>query len=133
MSDANFVPQEVRRYFSRLGKKGGAKGGRARMAQLTREQRQELGRAGGLKTADQRKRKTALAVMREMFASIKATGQRYYLWEDGNRRGYIEMYPTDANGKAILKRLMDEEAIIGNYGPGSTKAECMEDYLERSS
>jgi len=35
---------EVREYFSKLGKKGGPKGGRARAAKLTPEQRSESAR-----------------------------------------------------------------------------------------
>ena len=36
--------QVLREYFSKLGKKGGPKGGRARTAGLTPEERQELAR-----------------------------------------------------------------------------------------
>ncbi|GEM_PF-1450159 len=41
--------KELRRYFSAMGAKGGKKGGPARMAQLTPEQRAEMGRKGALK------------------------------------------------------------------------------------
>lgn len=34
----------LRRHFSKLGKKGGPKGGKSRMASLTEEERAELGR-----------------------------------------------------------------------------------------
>lgn len=36
----------LRQHLSRLGKKGGPKGGKSRMAALTPEQRAELGRRG---------------------------------------------------------------------------------------
>lgn len=36
--------ETIKRYFARLGKKGGSKGGRARMASLTPKQRSELAR-----------------------------------------------------------------------------------------
>jgi hypothetical protein len=38
------VPAEVRKYFSKLGKKGGAKGGTARAAKMTAEERSESAR-----------------------------------------------------------------------------------------
>jgi hypothetical protein len=49
--------EALRRHLSKLGKKGGTKGGKARMASLTPEQRQELAkkaaaaRWGGQETA----------------------------------------------------------------------------------
>jgi hypothetical protein len=36
------LSKEIRKYFSSLGKKGGPKGGKSRMQQLTVEQRSEL-------------------------------------------------------------------------------------------
>jgi hypothetical protein len=42
------LPKEVRRYFSKIGKKGAAKGGRARAATLTPEQRSESARKASL-------------------------------------------------------------------------------------
>jgi hypothetical protein len=38
----------LRQHLSRLGKKGGPKGGKARMQALTAEERRELGRKGAL-------------------------------------------------------------------------------------
>jgi hypothetical protein len=38
------LPKEVRAYFSRLGKKGGKKGGTIRAANMTAEQRSESAR-----------------------------------------------------------------------------------------
>ncbi|MEP7366245.1 MAG: hypothetical protein ABI972_23555 [Acidobacteriota bacterium] len=41
---AKRLPKELRDYFSRLGKKGGKKGGAARAANMTVEQRSESAR-----------------------------------------------------------------------------------------
>jgi hypothetical protein len=41
---AKRLPREVRSYFSRLGKKGGRKGGAMRAANMTEEQRSESAR-----------------------------------------------------------------------------------------
>ncbi len=41
---ARKLPPEVREYFSKLGKKGGPKGGHARAAKMTSEQRSESAR-----------------------------------------------------------------------------------------
>jgi hypothetical protein len=41
---AKRLPKDVRAYFSRLGKKGGKKGGAARAANMTDEQRSESAR-----------------------------------------------------------------------------------------
>jgi hypothetical protein len=38
------IPKDVRTYFSKLGKKGGKKGGTARAANMTQEQRTESAR-----------------------------------------------------------------------------------------
>lgn len=38
------IPKEVRKYFSKLGKKGGAKGGAARAARMSDEERSESAR-----------------------------------------------------------------------------------------
>jgi hypothetical protein len=38
------IPAAVRNYFSKLGKKGGAKGGAARAAKMTPEERSESAR-----------------------------------------------------------------------------------------
>jgi hypothetical protein len=47
----------VRDYLRRIGKKGGKKGGPARMRQLTSEQRAALGRKGGKASGAARKAK----------------------------------------------------------------------------
>lgn len=41
---AKRLPKDVRTYFSKLGKKGGKKGGSARAANMTQEQRTESAR-----------------------------------------------------------------------------------------
>ena len=41
---AKRIPKDVRSYFSKLGKKGGKKGGTARAANMTPEQRTESAR-----------------------------------------------------------------------------------------
>jgi hypothetical protein len=41
---AKRLPKEIRSYFSKLGKKGGKKGGSARAANMTPEQRSESAR-----------------------------------------------------------------------------------------
>jgi hypothetical protein len=41
---AKRLPKDVREYFSKLGKKGGKKGGAARAANMTDEQRSESAR-----------------------------------------------------------------------------------------
>jgi hypothetical protein len=41
---AKRIPKDVRTYFSKLGKKGGKKGGTARAANMTPEQRTESAR-----------------------------------------------------------------------------------------
>ncbi|MFZ0821691.1 MAG: hypothetical protein WAM91_16620 [Candidatus Acidiferrales bacterium] len=38
------IPDELREYFSKLGRKGGKKGGTARAAAMTREERSESAR-----------------------------------------------------------------------------------------
>lgn len=38
--------KEIREYLRRIGKRGGRKGGKARQAKLSPEQRRELGRKG---------------------------------------------------------------------------------------
>jgi hypothetical protein len=41
---AKKLPKEIRAYFSKLGKKGGKKGGAARASNMTQEQRTESAR-----------------------------------------------------------------------------------------
>lgn len=53
------IPEEVRQYFSALGRANGAKGGRlggkARAKKLSKARRIEIARAGGLASAAKRK------------------------------------------------------------------------------
>jgi len=49
----------VREYLRSIGRKGGKKGGVARMRQLTAEQRAVLGRRGGKASAAARRKKAA--------------------------------------------------------------------------
>jgi hypothetical protein len=53
------VKSEIRKYLAEIGRRGGLKGGKARMAQLTAEERSELARqAVNARWAQQKKTTT---------------------------------------------------------------------------
>ena len=62
---------EFREYFSRLGKKGGSKGGHARAAKMTKEQRSEASRKAV--NARWAKQKAKSSTADELVATIRGT------------------------------------------------------------
>jgi hypothetical protein len=54
-------PEVLKQVMSELGRKGGKIGGKARMDLLSQEERAQLGRMAGLKSAEARKKKKAVA------------------------------------------------------------------------
>lgn len=102
--------------------------GRLGPAKFTPEQRRENARKGGIEKARRALCGPMPAVIRAMFHVIRETGERFCLWEDGERRGFIRLYPKDRKESEILSRIEQQGSLIGNYGPGSTEADAMADY-----
>lgn len=135
----------VNRAYAR---QGGLIGGRSRMAQLTREERRSLSRAGALarwaRNEQHQKPEPPAVAISQMLKAIEKTGRKHLLFVQGdqtwcadyddperahqkNIRTWLSRADSDPTDDAVPAH--EKIWLIGTYQPGSQMTQVMSDLL----
>jgi hypothetical protein len=108
-----------------LGSRGGKKGGHARAAKLTSEERSAISRSGALARWHSALMSRPHNVVRAMLQKIAETSHPQVLIYDDGTAYFVE----EGTPKAAEYRDYAKAGVVGVYGPGATFSEAMADLL----
>ena len=122
----------VSEYMSELGRRGGAKGGPARMAGMSpAEKRKHQSHASKARWEKERSENTLTAthkVVREMLHEAVRTGKTYWLFmlSDGRSAAFFEAESKE--GRDMMAR--SEETCVGTFDSSSSTTEVYNSIME---